>query len=180
MKKPTLLMAGLAMVLILAVPTAAQVVQDPTVNPENVPNGQYEPAPEPPRDLPIEQISSDTYSDLYPESPRMLLASSAATLSNAIGAEVPDSGDGAYLAVYWGPQPSSGYSVAVESARLEGDRVMVGLALKEPALGEVVQTAFTYPYAVSVVRGPDLLGRDFSFVDQNGLRFGWPVYRVTG
>jgi hypothetical protein len=31
---------------------------------------------------------------------------------------------------------------------------------------------------VAVVREPDLLEKNFSFLDQNGQELGWPVYRV--
>ena len=46
--------------------------------------------------------------------------------------ERPDSGSGTYLAAYWGEKPTGGYSMSVRSARLEGSRVIVRLALKEP------------------------------------------------
>jgi hypothetical protein len=68
----------------------------------------------------------------------------------------------------------------VESARLEGDRVTVRLALREPPRDAIVTQALTYPYAVAVVRGPDLQGKDFSFVDQDGRELGWAVRRVGG
>ena len=125
-------------------------------------------APEESRNLPVEQISSGTPGQ-GPESPEALLAPSAADLSNATGTAVPpDSGDGTYLAVYWGMKPTGVYSLAVESARLEGDRVTVRLALQEPPPDAILTQALTYPYAVALVRDVDPRGKDFSFVDQNG------------
>jgi hypothetical protein len=133
---------------------------------------------EAPRDLRVVRISSSAPGQ-GPEQPRIILAPSATTLSEAIGANVPDSGNGTYLAAYWGQKPTGGYSLAVESARHEADRVTVRLALKEPPRDAVVTQALTYPYAVAVVRGLDPRGRDFSFTDQNGRGLGWPV-RLAG
>ncbi len=134
--------------------------------------------PEEPRDLLVEQISSGDPGQ-GPESPQVLLAPSATALSGAIDDAVPpDSGDGTYLAVYWGTKPTGGYSLAVESARLEGDRVTVRLALKEPPPDVILTQALTYPYAVAVVRDLDPLGKDFSFVDKDGQDLGWPIGRV--
>ncbi len=126
------------------------------------------------RDLQVAQISSGAPGQ-GPEHPRVILAPSAAALSRAIGARVPNSGNGTYLAAYWGEKPTGGYSLAVESARLEGDRVTVRLALKEPPQDAVVTQALTYPYVVAIVRDLDPRGKQLSFVDQNGLDLGWPV-----
>jgi len=93
---------------------------------------------------------------------------------------VQDSGEGTYLAAYWGEKPTGGYSLAVRSARLEGDRVKVRLALEEPPPDAFVTQALTYPYAVAVVWGLDPEGKDFLFVDQRGRRLDWPVRRVPG
>ncbi len=127
-----------------------------------------------PRDLRVARISSGAPGQ-GPEEPRVVLARSAAALSGAIDARVPDSGHGTYLAAYWGQKPTGGYSLAVESARLEGDRVTVRLALKEPPPDAVVTQALTYPYAVVVVRNLHPRGKRFSFVDQKGRELGWPV-----
>ncbi len=81
---------------------------------------------------------------------------------------------------YWGEKPTGGYSLAVESARIEGDQVTVRLRLKEPLPGAMVTQALTYPYAVAVVRDVDLQGKEFSFVDQDGRKLDWPVRRVSG
>jgi hypothetical protein len=105
----------------------------------------------------------------------VVVAPSAAALSEAIGANVPDSGEGAYLAAYWGMKPTSGYSLAVESARLEGDRVMVRLVLTKPPRDAMLMQAYTYPNAVAVVRNLNPRGKDFSFTDQNGRELAWPV-----
>jgi len=108
----------------------------------------------------------------------VVLAPSAAALSQEIGAAVPDSGGGTYLAAYWGEKPTGGYSLAVRSARLEGERVSVQLSLKEPPPDAMVTQALTYPYAVALVRGLDLLEKGFSFVDRAGRELDWPVRRV--
>ena len=132
-----------------------------------------------PRDLRVERLSSGAPGQ-GPDQPRVIAASSATALSGATGARVPDSGDGTYLAVYWGEKPTGGYSLAVESARLEGGRVTVRLVLKEPPRGAIVTQALTYPYAVAVVRDLDPRGLDLSFTDQNGRGLGWPVRRANG
>jgi hypothetical protein len=134
---------------------------------------------EAPRDLRVERISSGAPGQ-GPEQPRVILAPSATALAEAIGANVPDSGEGAYLAAYWGEKPTGGYSLAVKSARIEGDRVTVRLALKEPPPDAIVTQALTYPYAVAVVRELDPRGKDFSFVDQDGEELGWPVRLADG
>jgi hypothetical protein len=136
-------------------------------------------APEAPRDLHVERISSGAPGQ-GPEQPRVIVASSAVVLSRAMGANVPDVGEGTYLAAYWGEKPTGGYSLAVESARLEGDRVTVRLALKEPPPDAIVTQALTYPYAVAVVRDLASEGKRFSFVDRNGRELGWPVRFVGG
>jgi hypothetical protein len=132
---------------------------------------------EEPRDLRVERISSDQPGQ-GPERPRVVVASSATTLSGAVGADVPDSGSGAYLAAYWGQKSTGGYSMAVQSARLEEDWVTVWLALKEPPRGTILTQALTYPYAVAVIRELDPRGKDFSFVDEEGRELGWPVRRA--
>jgi hypothetical protein len=134
---------------------------------------------EAPRDLRVERISSGAPGQ-GPEQPRVIVAPSAAALSEAIGANVPDSGRGTYLAAYWGERPTGGYSLAVESARLTGDRVTVRLALKEPPRDAIVTQALTHPYAVAVVRDLNPQGKQFSFTDQNGQEVGWPVRLVGG
>jgi hypothetical protein len=132
---------------------------------------------EEPRDLRVERISSDAPGQ-GPQQPRVVVAPSAAALSGAVGANVPDSGSGTYLAAYWGEKPTGGYSMSVRSARLKGDRVTVRLALKEPPHDAILTQALTYPYAVAVIRGLSPEGKDFSFVDENGRELGWPVRRV--
>lgn len=139
-----------------------------------------EPSPDNPSEaLRVEQISAGAPGQ-GPEQPRVILAPSAAALSEAIGVDVPVSGNGTYLAVYWGEKPTGGYSLAVEAARIEGDRVTVRLALKEPPSDAIVTQALTYPYAVAVVRDLEPRGKDFSFVDQDGEELGWPIRRAGG
>ena len=132
-----------------------------------------------PRDLRVERISAGAPGE-RPEEPRVIVAPSAAALSEAIGASVSDSGEGTYLATYWGEKPTGGYSLEVGSARLEGDRVTVRLVLEEPPRDAVVTQALTYPYAVAVVRDLDPGGMDFSLTDQSGRALGWPVRLVGG
>jgi hypothetical protein len=133
----------------------------------------------PSEELRVEGISTGAPGQ-GPARPRVVLAPSAAALSQEIGATVPDSGGGTYLAAYWGEKPTGGYSLAVRSARLEGERVSVQLALKEPPPDAMVTQALTHPYTVAVVRGLDLRGKGFSFVDRAGRELGWPVRRVGG
>ena len=134
-------------------------------------------SPGEPRDLRVERISSDAPGQ-GPQQPRVVVAPSAGALSGTIGANVPDSGSGTYLAAYWGEKPTGGYSMSVQSARLEGNRVTVRLALKEPPRDAILTQALTYPYAVAVVGELVPGGKDFSFVDENGRELGWPVSRV--
>ena len=132
---------------------------------------------EEPRDLRVERISSDAPGQ-GPRQPQAVVATSAAALSGEVGANVPDSGSGTYLAAYWGEKPTGGYSMSVRSARLEGSRVTVRLALREPPRDAILTQALTYPYAVAVIRELDPGGKHFSFVDENGRALGWPVRRV--
>ena len=135
---------------------------------------------EAPETLRVVQISSEAPGE-GPQGPRVILAPSAATLERKTGASVsPDSGEGTYLAAYWGEKPTGGYSLGARSARLEGDRVTVRLALQEPPPDAIVTQALTYPYVVAVVRGLDPEGKDFLFVDQGGRRLDWPLRRVGG
>jgi hypothetical protein len=134
---------------------------------------------EAPRDLRVARISSGAPGQ-GPEQPRVILAPSASALSRAVGVNVPDSGEGTYLAVYWGEKPTGGYSLAVESARIEGDRVRVRIVLEKPPRGAILTQALTYPYAVAVVRDLDPRGKGFSFVDQDGEALGWPVRSAGG
>jgi PrcB C-terminal len=134
---------------------------------------------EEPRDLQVERISSDAPGE-GPQQPQAVVATSAAALSEAIGANVPDSGSGTYLAAYWGEKPTGGYSMSVRSARLEGNRVEIQLSLKEPPRDAFLTQALTYPYAVAVIRGLSPAGKDFSFVDENGRELDWPVRHAGG
>ncbi len=134
---------------------------------------------EAPETLRVVQITSEAPGQ-GPQRPWVILAPSAADLGREMGAGIPNSGDGAYLAAYWGERPTGGYSLAVRSARLEGNRVTVRLALKEPPPDAIVTQVLTYPYAVAVVRGLDPEGKDFLFLDQRGRLLDWPVRRVGG
>ncbi len=136
-------------------------------------------ASEEPRDLRVEQLSSEEPGQ-GPRQPRAVVASSAAALAGAIGASVPDSGSGTYLAAYWGQKPTGGYSMSVRSARLEGDRVTVRLALEEPPRDAILTQALTYPYAVVAILDLDPGGKGFTFVDEEGRELDWPVRRAGG
>lgn len=114
-----------------------------------------------------------------PAVPRVVLAPSAAVLSEAIGGGVPDRGDGTYLLAYWGRKPTGGYSLAVESARIEGEQVTVRLALKEPP-DAILTQAFIYPYVLVVLGGLDPRGKEFVFEEMGGRRLGWPVRSEGG
>ena len=140
-------------------------------------DGTGSPEPAERRDLRVEQISAGTLPQ-GPVDPRAVVAASAADLQRASGVEVPNSGGGTYLILLWGEQPTGGYSLAVRSARLEGDRVEVRLRLQEPPPGEMVTDALTYPYAVAVLRDLDPEGKTFAFIDDDGRRLGWPVRRT--
>ena len=165
----------IALLLLLAVGCSAGGGSDPTAdNPSETTGSSEEP-----RELRVGRISSEAPGE-GPLRPRLVLAPSAAALSRETGARVPDSGEGTYLAAYWGEKPTGGYSLAVRSARLEGDRVTVRLALAEPPPDAIVTQALTYPYAVAVVRALDPEGKDFSLADQRGRRLDWPVRRVPG
>ncbi|HJQ28969.1 MAG TPA: protease complex subunit PrcB family protein [Rubrobacter sp.] len=134
--------------------------------------------PAEPRNLRVERIFSGAPGQ-GPQSPRVVVAPSASALSKELGAGIPDSGEGIYLMSYWGEKPTGGYSLAVESARLEGNLATVRLKLKEPPPDAMVTQALTYPYAAAVVRDVGLGGKEFSFEDQNGRRLDWPVRRVS-
>jgi hypothetical protein len=115
-----------------------------------------------------------------PQRPRAVVAPSASTLSEAIGANVPESGSGTYLAAYWGEKPTGGYTMSVRSARLEGDRVTVRISLKEPPRDAILTQALTYPYAVAVIRDLSPEGKAFTFADEGGRELDWPVRRAGG
>lgn len=137
------------------------------------------PGPERPRDLRAERISAGAPGQGL-QRPQVVLAPSAAALSEEIGPGIPDSGEGTYLAAYRGEQPTGGYAVNVGGARIEGDRVTVRLLLKGPPGEAIVTQVLTYPYVVAVVRGLDAGGKEFAFVDQDGRGLDWRVRRVDG
>ena len=146
---------------------------------DNGPEPSADDPSEAPRDLRVGRISAGAPGQ-GPEEPQVIVAPSAAALSEAIGANVSDSGEGTYLAAYWGEKSTGGYSLEVGSARLEGDRVTLRLTLEEPPREAVVTQALTYPYAVAVVRDLDPGGLDFSLADQSGRALGWPLRHIGG
>ena len=135
--------------------------------------------PAEPRDLRVERIFSGAPGQ-GPQSPQAVVAPSASALSKELGADIPDSGRGIYLISYWGEKPTGGYSLSVESARLEGNVVTVRLKLEEPPKDAMVTQALTYPYAAALVRDVDLQGKEFSFADRDGRKLDWPVRRASG
>jgi len=151
---------------------------DASAPPSEAPPGTTE-ASEETRELRVERIFSNAPGQ-GPRRPSVVLAPSASVLSRELGAEIPDTGQGTYLISYWGEKPTGGYSLAVESARLEGDLVTVRLKLEEPPPDAMVTQALTYPYAAAVVRDVGLGGKEFSFVKEDGRKLDWPVRRVSG
>jgi hypothetical protein len=127
----------------------------------------------------VEQLASgDRLAGEPYREPRLLVAGSAEELSGAAGTEVPDLGDGAYLAALWGEKPTGGYSVGFEGASVEGRGATVTLALGEPPPGLIVTQALTYPHAIGFARGLDPEGLEFSVRDLGGRTLEWPVLRV--
>ncbi len=127
------------------------------------------------RELRVEQLTSGS-DGLY--QPQVVVAPSAAALSEAAGVEVPDVGEGTYLAVFWGERPTGGYTVDVLSANLAADRVSVEVALEPPPEDAMVSQALTYPYAAALVRAVEPSGKDFVLVTREGREIGWPVQRT--
>lgn len=132
-----------------------------------------------PRDLRVERVASGAPGE-GPRDPRVVLAPSAEALSEELGAQIRDSGDGTYVVVYRGQRPTGGYSVGVAGARVEGDRVTVRVSMEDPPSDAIVTQALTFPYEISVLRGLSPEGKRFSFVDGDGRELGWPVRRVRG
>jgi hypothetical protein len=130
-----------------------------------------------PRDLRVERVASGAPGE-GPREPRVVLAPSAEALSKDLGAQIRGSGEGTYLVVYVGQQPTGGYSVGVAGARVEGDRVTVRVSLEGPPSDAIVTQSLTYPYEISVLRGLSAEGKSFSFVDGDGRELGWPVRRA--
>lgn len=110
--------------------------------------------------------------------PQVLLASSAAALSQDAGVGVPDAGEGTYLVAFWGEKPTGGYSVEITSVRSDGDQVGIQLSLKDPPPDAMVTQALTYPYAAAVVRNVDLTDKEVILRDQGGRELGWPVRKL--
>ena len=137
------------------------------------------PEPDRPRDLRVERLDAGAPGQ-GPQRPNVVLAPSAEALSREVGARIPGSGEGTYLAAYWGERSTGGYAINVGGARVEGDRVTVRLLLKGPPSDAIVTTVLTYPFVFAVVRGLDARGKDFSFVDGDGRALDWPVRRADG
>ncbi|CAN5893831.1 hypothetical protein BH23ACT11_BH23ACT11_31170 [soil metagenome] len=123
----------------------------------------------------IEQISSG---DDGSKKPQIVVASSAEALSTATRTQIPNSGEGTYLAAFWGEKPTGGYTLEILSAREEGGRILVQLALKKPPPDAMVSQALTYPFAAAVIRSGVSQDQDFSFISQGARELNWPVRRV--
>ena len=140
-----------------------------------------------PCDLPVEQILSDfgMASPQGPPSPVVFVSSSAETLSDrlsdalSIPVPIPSSGEGAYLGACMGLKPSSGFSVRIESARLEGTQVTVCLDVQEPPPDSFTAAVLTSPFAVAVIRDLDPRDKNFSFVGNVG-ELDWQVVHLDG
>lgn len=132
-----------------------------------------------PQELRVKQIAANAPGQ-GEKRPRVVVASTAETLSRALGpeAEIPDSGSGTYVAAFWGEKPTGGYSVAVVSARRERDRVRIELSLKKPPEDALVTQSLTYPHAVAVIRDLEPAGKAFTFADSRDRELGWPVERA--
>ncbi len=128
-------------------------------------------------ELEVEQISSG---DRGLEQRRVITAPSAAALAGATDLQVPGAGNGVYVAAFWGRKTPGGYAVSVESARVEDERITVQLVPREPPPDLFVTQAITYPYAVAVLRGVDLEGKQLLVEGEDGRELGWPVLRVGG
>ena len=163
----------LLFVLIVAGCAAAS---DAGESPEDRPETTNAP-PQASRELRVEEIAAGA-PGRGPAEPRVIVAPSAQALSHEVDGEIPDRGEGTYLLCYWGQKPTGGYSLAVESARTEGERVTVRLALKEPPEDAILTQALTYPYVLAVVRGLDPQGEEFVIEDEKGEGLGWPVRRA--
>jgi pyruvate/2-oxoglutarate dehydrogenase complex dihydrolipoamide acyltransferase (E2) component len=171
------LAAALLLSLLVAGCQAPQSDRAPSAENRQTTTMQPEATSAEPRGLAVEELDSGTRGL---EGPRIILAPSAAALSRETGLALPDAGEGTYLAAYWGEKPTGGYSVGVESARLEGGEVTVRLSLEEPAPDAIVTQALTYPYAAAVIRGIDPGEVLFVFEDGDGQRLGWPTRRASG
>ncbi len=166
-------MSRVGPILLLLLISACSTGQDPGSP------GESSPEEHEPRNLRVERLAAGAPGE-GPQRPQVVVAPSAEALSDELGAAIPDSGEGAYLAAYSGEQPTGGHSVNVGGARLAGDRVTVRLTLKGPPEGAIVTQALTYPYVVAVVRDPAPEDKNFSFVDRDGRKLDWPVRRVRG
>ena len=157
--------------------SAGDNASTPSPSPPEIDSSETTETFDEPHGLRVERIFSNAPGQ-GPRRPGVILAPSASALSREFAAEIPDSGRGTYLISYLGEKPTGGYSLTIESARLDGTRVTVRLGLKEPPPDAILTQALTYPYVVAVVRDVDPRGKDFVFVDQDGRELGWPVRRV--
>lgn len=146
--------------------------EETTSGMEGPPSEATGPDEESPGEPDVEQLASEAPGQ-GPKRPRLFLASSASVLSRAMGARIPDAGEGTYLAALWGEKPTGGYSVKIQSVRVEGDRATIRIALNKPPPDAMVTQALTYPYATAVARGESLGGKEILLKDQKGRRLDW-------
>lgn len=112
------------------------------------------------------------------EQRQVVISPSASALAEATGVQVPEAGDGTYLAVFWGEKATGGYTVEVLDARIRNGRLVVRTDLKPPPPDAMVGQALTYPYAAAVIRGEFPADTDFVFVTRGGRELGWSVQRA--
>jgi hypothetical protein len=138
-----------------------------------------------PRDLTVEPVlASPGTGALGPPVPGGFVAPSLAALvdvlSSTLGVpvqiETEDVGIATYVAACMGVKPSGGYAVDIRSARLDGDRVTVRLALREPGPDDFTSQALSSPFALAVIRDLRPEGKTFSFEAD----LSWPVVDVGG
>jgi hypothetical protein len=61
---------------------------------------------------------------------------------------------------------------------MEGSRITVRIALREPPPDAMVGQALTYPYVAAVIRTRIPENKGFTFVTQDGRELGWAVRRM--
>lgn len=112
--------------------------------------------------------------------PGVIVAGSAAALSKEMGTEVPDNGEGTYIAALWGEKPTGGYSITVGKPLKDGNMVTIELDLKRPPKDAFVAQSLTYPYVIAVIRGIDPASTKFALVEKSGRKLDWPIRKAGG
>ncbi len=110
--------------------------------------------------------------------PRVIVAASARTLSKELGRAVQESGEGAYVAAFWGKKPTGGYTIAVDKPLRAEKMVTIELDLKKPPRDAFVSQSITYPYVIAVIRGIEPASTKFALVEKSGRKLDWPIKKV--